>query len=396
MHLERIQLTQFRSYSTLDLVLPEDGLILTGPNAAGKSSLLEAVRMLSILRSPRAVHDREVIHWSSGADLDVQPYARLVGYLRIAGERSVVELGLQRNDDQAGTLRKQIKVNGQTRRVLESVGTVRSVLFTPDDLDLVTGSPTGRRRFMDQMIGQIDRSYVSELSRYARVVEQRNSLLKSFTKGRTSRSSAIEQLGFWDDQLAAHGSYISAARRMTVGNVGAALKKRADRFVSSADLTAKYAPSLGGDFLAAAQEGDPGEQILAVARREFDQQIRMRRDEELRRGVTLIGPHRDDLELLIDGRSLAAYGSRGQQRLGVVSLKLAEADVVGGKGEKPILLLDDVLSELDRSHRSLLLKTVREFGAQIFITSADPGQVDEPSLTDLAHGEVRPGQIVLA
>lgn len=393
MLLERIHLTEFRSYHTLELHFPAAGLVLTGHNASGKSSLLEAVRMLSILRSPRATHDRDVINWTSGRELGVAPYSRIVGNASTSDGMVVVELGLQRSNEATGPLRKQIKINQQPRRILDSVGSVRTVLFTPDDLELVTGPPSGRRRFMDLLIGQIDRRYIAQLSSYSRVVEQRNSLLKSFAKGNVNRTAAIEQLGFWDEQLANHGAYISAARRITIGRVCDAFSRRSMLFESTAALSALYQPNLGIDFLAAARPDDHWEQVLAVAIREFQTQVKTRRDDELRRGVTLIGPHRDDLELQIEDRSLAQFGSRGQQRLGVVSLKLAEADVVAQEGDRPILLLDDILSELDATHRTLLIQTVMDFGSQLMITSADPAQVLDPVMTALGRVVVRKGGV---
>lgn len=395
MHLDRIQLTEFRSYHALDLAIPGPGLVLTGQNAAGKSSLLEAVRMLSILRSPRAVHDREVINWTSGKDLDVSPYARLVGHAGAATGTTTIELGLQIAEEASGPLRKQIKINQQPRRVVDSVGTLRTVLFTPDDLDLVSGSPSGRRRFMDLLISQIDRRYVSTLSQYTRVVEQRNSLLKTLAKGGIGRSQAIEQLGFWDEQLINLGAQVSASRRVAMGQVSRMLDARAETFASTTHLSARYVPGLGTDFEAAARIGDPAEHVLAVAQREFGTQVRMRRDDELRRGVTIVGPHRDDLSLQIDGRSLALFGSRGQQRLGVMALKLAEADVVAAEGEMPVLLLDDILSELDNEHRSRLLESIVGFGAQVLITSADKAQVSDSALASLTSATVRPGGIAV-
>ena len=219
--------------------------------------------------------------------------------------------------------------------MLDAVGVLKTVLFTPEDLELVNGSPQGRRRFMDLLIGQIDRRYVSELSAYQKVTEQRNSLLKSFARGTVSRHNAIEQLGFWDDQLAEHGSYVSASRRIMIGRLCAAFTDRARLFTASATLSARYAPNLGADFLLAGRADDEPDQVRAVALREFQTLIRIRRDDELRRGMTVIGPHRDDLELLIDERPLSSFGSRGQQRLAVVALKLAEADVISMLGERP-------------------------------------------------------------
>lgn len=141
MHLRRIQLTEFRSYHVLDLAVPTLGLVAVGQNAAGKSSLLEAVRMLSTLRSPRSQHDRDVINWESGTELGVAPFSRLVGIVESDEGELTIELGLQRAEEAGGPLRKVVRVNQQPRRVLDAVGTLKSVLFTPEDLDLVSGSP---------------------------------------------------------------------------------------------------------------------------------------------------------------------------------------------------------------------------------------------------------------
>jgi DNA replication and repair protein RecF len=393
MHLRRIHLTEFRSYHNLELIVPPPGLIAVGQNAAGKSSLLEAVRMLSTLRSPRSSQDRDVINWESGAELGVAPYSRVVGSIDAELGEIVIELGLQRSEEPGGPLRKVVRINQQPRRVLDAVGALKTVLFTPEDLELVSGSPQGRRRFMDLLIGQIDRIYVSELSAYINVTEQRNSLLKSFTRGSVSRHNAIEQLGFWDSQLAEHGSYVSAMRRIVIGRLCAAFTERSRLFTASAALTARYAPNLGDDFLRAGRADDELERVRAVALREFETLIKIRRDDELRRGMTVIGPHRDDLELLINDRSLSAFGSRGQQRLAVVALKLADADVISVLGERPVLLLDDVLSELDIDHRRTLLASVRDFGSQVLLTTADPTQVLGSPISDLELLRVVPGGV---
>ena len=394
MRLTHLQLTEFRSYHRLELDVPPEGLLLIGRNASGKSTVLEAVRMLSMLRSPRSTHDRDVINWASGEELEVPPFARVVGHARGEDAEIHIELGLQRAEDGIGPLRKQIKINQQPRRMQDSIGTIKSVLFTPEDLDLVSGSPSGRRRFIDLLISQIERGYVHHLARYLRVVEQRNSLLRANAKSGGSRTNVLEQLGFWDDQLIEHGSVIAATRRDVLARLCAAFVARTALFTETAAMTAAYTPNLGLDFLAAARPGDSREQMVAVARREFESQIKMRRDEELRRGVTVVGPHRDELELLLDLRPLADFGSRGQQRLAVVALKLAESDVVASGGELPILLLDDLLSELDNEHRRALLEAIKTSGAQIIMTTADSNQVTGTPIDDLPQRTVISGSIM--
>jgi DNA replication and repair protein RecF len=397
MHIRRIELTEFRSYHRLVLDLPIEGLVLVGENATGKSSLLEAIRMLSTLRSPRSSHDRDVINWESGAELGMDPYARVVGMVESQGDQLVIELGIQRQDDGAGTLRKQIKINQQPRRLIDAVGTLQTVLFTPEDLDLVIGSPQGRRRFMDLLIGQIDRPYVRALSSFGKVVEQRNSLLKAFARGGMTRQGAFEQLSFWDDQLIEHGSYVVGRRRLTMLELDEGVRRRATTFSRAVTYAVRYVPSLGVDFLEGSRSGDDLARMVAVARREFESQVRIRRDDELRRGMTLVGPHRDDLECLLDDRSLATFGSRGQQRLAVVALKLAEADVIGAsRGERPVLLLDDVLSELDPGHRAALLAAAVGSGAQVVLTTADRAAVTGSALDGLPHADVVHGTVRLA
>ena len=395
MRLNYLQLTEFRSYHHLDLPIPEAGLVLVGRNATGKSTVLEAIRMLSTLRSPRSLHDRDVINWTSGQDLEAAPFARVVGRATENSETINVELGMQRALEGAGPLRKVIRVNHQPRRMQDSIGVIQTVLFTPEDLDLVGGAPSGRRRFIDLLMSQIDRGYVGHLARYLRVLEQRNSLLRGYARQGGPRAGLIEQLGFWDEQLAEHGAYVTGVRRYQIVRLAEAFSQRTPVFTQSARLSLAFLPSLGADFLAGARTGDDLAHVLAVARREFDSQLRMRRDEEIRRGMTVVGPHRDELELHIEGRSLADFGSRGQQRLAVIALKLAEADVIAEGSAMPILLLDDLLSELDIEHRRTLLGELRAGGAQIILTTADDSQVQGSAVETLPRAHIVNGEVVV-
>ncbi|HRA47885.1 MAG TPA: DNA replication/repair protein RecF [Thermomicrobiales bacterium] len=395
MHLNRLHLTEFRSYRHLEIDIPSVGLVLVGRNASGKSTLLEAVRMLSTLRSPRSTHDRDVINWMSGEELVVAPYARVVGQATGESGDISLELGLQRGEEANIPLRKVIRINQQNRRMQDSIGSILTVLFTPEDLDLISGSPGGRRRFIDLMLSQVDRPYVQHLARFIRVTEQRNSLLRAHHRQGVSRSALVEQIGFWDEKLIGHGAYVVAVRREILGTLCDAFSRRVSDFTTSAVVAAAYAPNLGIDFLDATRPTDDRTQLIAVARRSLEAAIAMRRDEEFRRGVTLVGPHRDDLEILLDSRPMSDFGSRGQQRLAVVALKLAEADVIRTFGEQPILLLDDVLSELDITHRSALLETIAMCGAQILITTADAAQIADTPMRGLRMATVESGTVSL-
>jgi len=374
--LSLLELTEFRSYRTLSLPIGAGGLTLVGRNASGKSTVLEAISMLSTMRSPRAGSDREVISWESGADLGVDPFTRVVGKAETADGPLVIELGLQVGPAGEGALRKQVRVNQRPTRVVDAVGYLRSVLFTPDDVDLVSGPPSGRRRFLDILLSQHDRSYVRSLAAYARVLEQRNSLLRQLAKSRVSAGAVAGQLQFWDEQLIDHGSIVVGRRRAAITRLGLAVTLYGSRFDESGELTISYEASLGSSFLSSTEGSADGSYVEAAARRDFAQEMGRRRDDELRRGVSLVGPHRDDIGIALHGRSLATYGSRGQQRTAVVALKLAQADLLGlAEGDPPVVLLDDVTSELDRLHRDTLLEIVDSSGAQVLLTTADAGQI---------------------
>ena len=376
MFLSSLELAEFRSYRALTLPLDRAGATLVGQNASGKSTVLEAISMLSTMRSPRAGSDREVIAWDSGVDLGVEPYARIVGRAETVDGLLSIEVGLQVGSTGEGPLRKQIKVNQQPTRAVDAVGYLRSVLFTPDDVDLVSGPPSGRRRFLDILLSQHDRSYIRSLSSYARVLEQRNSLLRQLAKSRVSASAVAGQLQFWDEQLIDHGSLVVSRRRSAIARLGEAVTRYGERFEPSGPLSISYEANLGTSFLSATEGIVDGAHLEAVARRDFAQVLAMRRDDELRRGVSLVGPHRDDIGMSHHGRSLATYGSRGQQRTAVIALKLAQADLLGlADGDPPVVLLDDVTSELDPNHRDTLFQILDGSGAQILLTTADAGQL---------------------
>ncbi len=390
MHLHRLELEEFRLYRHLSLELPASGVRAIGHNASGKSTLVEAIALLATMRSPRSSSDRELINWQSGIDYGVSPYARTVGNLHCLAGETQVEIGLQTDGVGEGPLKKSVKVNGRSVRALDAVGELKVVLFAPEDVALVSGSPSGRRRYLDLFISQIDNRYVRSLSRYNRIVEQRNSLLKSLAKeGRqVSAGSISTQLAFWNDELIVYGSYIVARRLMICSGLTGLVRSRFNEFSEGGELSLGYRASIGIDVA-----GDLAiDSVVSLVHREFESRLDEIRGDELRRGVSLIGPHRDDFELLLNGVAVGTYGSRGQQRLAVVALKLAEADLMAKEaGEHPIILLDDVLSELDGSHRDRLLSAVSAAGAQLILTSTDRHLLEHPLLELLPVVQITPG-----
>lgn len=394
MHLRHLTLDQFRIYDHLDLELPVEGLRVSGRNASGKSSLLESIVMLSTTRSPRTSMDRDLVRWNSGEDYGVPPYARITGELQTENEVRRVGINIELDSERQAVNRKQFIVNGDAVRAHELIGAMKCVLFSPEDVYLVAGPPSERRRQIDILISQIDRTYLYALTQYAKVLAQRNQLLKRFARERRSHrdSQAVNEISFWDEEIIASGSTIIAYRFSIVRRLGDHIGTRSSRLVDGSDIHIRYQPRLQvpNDQV----EGNIGpdrDRIAAI----FQSTLESVRHDEFRRGMSLIGPHRDDYVFGIDGRELATYGSRGQQRLGVVAYRLAEIDIVDERsGERPILLLDDVLSELDQIHRELLLTAVADCGCQIVVTSADASTLDEPGLSALPAIRVEDGRLL--
>ncbi|MBF6614399.1 MAG: DNA replication/repair protein RecF [Chloroflexi bacterium] len=457
MYCQHLTLDEFRNYRHLQLDLSQGVTVLQGDNASGKTSLLEALYLLATTRSPRAVSDLELINFAAPNDLGSPPFARVTAQVGRAHGPLAVEILVVREEEPAGPgglaasaqARKRIKVNGVARRAIDLVGQANVVLFTPQDVDLVTGPPTLRRRYMDVTISQMDHRYVRLLSQYMKVLAQRNSLLKGLREqGRGSGSRDVaEELAYWDDELVRHGSYIVLRRELFVtrlssraeaihhllagteaGNGHADTRKMLRERRPTAELGLKLSyPSIVApearkalvpDLLSqieaesalatlGADEYTAAPDVAAIRGRiphlelhletiaaEFKKQLEDLRPQEVRRGVSLLGPHRDDLLFQLGDLPLSAYGSRGQQRTAVLALKLAEVDLMTAEtGDTPILLLDDILSELDASRRGYLLNTIGSQQYQALITTADlsgfdPAFLERATLLAVRQGEV--------
>jgi DNA replication and repair protein RecF len=311
--------------------------VLIGANGQGKTNLLEAVAMLALSSSPRARRDIEVVG-------PVAPATRIEAEVDTGG--TVIELAIALTVE-GERARRVIDVDGARRRAFDLPGHFRVTLFWPDDLGLVKAGPELRRRFLNQMLVQIEPGYARALAGLKRVLEQRNSLLKRIAAG----EGGVDVLEAWNEELVRIGSEVSTARAQAVKE----LEPEAARH------HLQIAP---GERLEIEYLGPPAEMAQAVQNSLA---------EDLRRGSTSIGPHRDDMRVLLDGREARAYGSQGQQRTAVVSLKLAEAALVARRtGERPVLLLDDVLSELDGERRTALLRQVAGEG-QVIITAVEAG-----------------------
>ena len=337
MLLRSLRLRNHRNYAQLDLI-PGPGVnVFIGANGQGKTNLLEAVAMLALSTSPRSRRELELIG-------PVAPMSRIEADVESAGIKAELAITLTLEGDRA---RRVIEVDGVRRRAFDLPGRFRVTLFWPDDLGLVKAGPELRRRFLNQMLVQVEPGYARALAGLKRVLEQRNSLLKQIASGE-QRGDVLEP---WNLELIRLGGDVVAARSAAVLEL-------------EPDAAAYHSEIAGGERLQISYQGPPENLAEAVHNSLAD---------DLRRGSTSIGPHHDDLRVLLGGQEARAYGSQGQQRTAVVSLKLAEAALVARRtGERPVLLLDDVLSELDGERRAALLRQVAGAG-QVIITSVEAG-----------------------
>lgn len=385
MHLANIGVNQFRIYEQLDLDIPVQGMRLVGRNASGKTSLLEAMVMLATTRSPRTSTERDTIRWESGVEYGIRPYARLTG--TVESERGVrnLELSLESTSDHTATTRKKFVLDGRSVRAHTFVGTLRVVLFGPEDVHLVTGAPTERRRLLDILLSQIDHGYMRALGSYAKLLTQRNGLLRQFARDGVAPTDrqAVAQLSFWDERLIREGSSVLASRILAVRDLSASMSKRSWAMIDGKQVALDFHPGIDLHRLDSIARADADGLTRSIAPL-FENALGQKRAEEFRRGVTLMGPQRDDFSMMLDNRSMAAYSSRGQQRLGIVALKLSEADVIRDRtDERPVVLLDDVLSELDVRHRDLLLESLAAEEGQLIVTSATEDSLQHPALDHL-------------
>jgi DNA replication and repair protein RecF len=358
MRLTHLSLHNFRNYVRLDLALPPGVSILQGDNAQGKTNLLEAVYYLATSRSPHAGSDRELVNWLA-VEQEPLPYARLVGHVTKAASESTIEITLTQQANNGARYRKQIRLNGVSRRVMDLLGQLNVVLFLPEDIALVTGSPGGRRRYLDAALCQIDSAYCRSLSRYNRIITQRNALLRDLRE----RGGDSTQLAFWDERLVENGAYLISRRWDALLALDELAHDVHGQLTGSAEqLRLRYMSSVEMD--GPATTGEAGEAFRA--------QLQAMRRRDIAAGMTLVGPHRDDLLFLINGVDSGVYGSRGQQRTAALSLKLAEVKLMRREtGEQPVLLLDDVLSELDEHRRGFLMHTLENGAEQAIITTTD-------------------------
>jgi DNA replication and repair protein RecF len=367
----------FRNYADERVGLGPGLNVVSGPNAQGKTNLLEAIATAALTRSPRAGSAGELVRW--GADT-----ARVLSVVQRPDGPTAIDLRLQRQAA-TGSMVRTLLVDGSPRPPRGVLGLCPVVLFWPEDLLLVKGAPEGRRRLLDVVIAQTDPQAAAAMLRFRRVLDQRNALLRQVRLG---QGGAAALSGFTQELVRSAGVVVAARLRLVdeLGPLAAAALGEISDGHERLELQYRL-DGAGGD--PPRDAGEATERLAAI--------LGTRRSEELARGITVAGPHRDDVEILLDGRPARTAASQGQQRSLVLACKLAEVRHLTARlGMAPVLLLDDVLSELDAARRGRLLTALGGGSRlQTVLTTTDPATVgvgDE----DVRHLAVRGGHVCAA
>ena len=371
MRLRHLALAHFRRFAAFDHAFAPGPTIIWGDNGAGKSNLVEAAYLLATSRSPYSSSERDLIAW----DCPHRPaFARTIGdceshsrpvrieirLVEPGGIHSLADPGAAPGSDEPyhpPSVRRRALIDGQPKAIGEILGHLNAVHFSPEEVELVAGPGERRRRFLDIALSQLDRAYVRSLRRFQRAIVQRNAMLRRL---RDDPALPRTQLDPWDAEAVAHGAVVIACRLRAVSRLNEALASLDGTAPGAAPIRADYVPSVDlrainvpdGPYIRGWDEGDP--QVVAVASA-MARAMTASRGRDLGAGTTLVGPHRDDLVVRAAGIDQRLYGSRGQQRTAALAMKVAEAHLMAEvTGEKPVLLLDDVMSELDPGRRQFV------------------------------------------
>jgi len=334
MYIKSLSLKNFRNYDTLELELSPEKNIFYGLNGQGKTNIIEALYYLQSGKSYRCQKEKEVIKFG-------QSYARIEAEFEKEERKNNILFFLSE--------KKSIKLNGiAIDRLSELIGNINIVIFTPDHLNLIKDGPSVRRGFLDSFISQLNPSYFKNIIAYYKVLKHRNNILKS------KNESMLDTISVWDEKLSKLTYSICKLRKEAIESIN----KNINNINSSFDnevISILYIPSIKGDI-------------------ENKENIKTQLEKGLKRdleyGITMTGPHRDDFEILMNGKNIKNFGSQGQQRTSILKLKIAESEIIKEKtGEMPPILLDDILSELDEKRRKLFIENIND--RQVIITCTD-------------------------
>ncbi len=379
MRIRNLSLENFRNYARLEIEWPDRPVLLVGGNAQGKTTVLEAIYYLATGRSPLTAVDRQLIHWAALREGLAYAHLRAEVVQRQRVLEIAIALSLASNANGNVRLQKSVRVDRRPRRQRELAGCLNVVLFLPQDIDLVAGPPAGRRDYLDATLSQVDAAYAAALETYTETLRQRNALLRHLAE----EGGDPAQLDPLDEQLAHSGVVVAQGRRRLVAELSRQVGPVHAELTGGQEwLRLEYQPNFDParppglnyqmPLTLEMPDGPPAGVSAEDLERAFLQQLRRRRQEEIERGMTLTGPHRDELRFIVGDVDLGIFGSRGQQRTAVLALKMAQLAWMKEKvGDAPVLLLDEVLAELDSRRRAFLLSQVDRV-EQAILTATDP------------------------
>ncbi|GAK06906.1 DNA replication/repair protein RecF [Geomicrobium sp. JCM 19038] len=367
MHVQKLSLNGYRNLEPLTLTFDNSVILFLGENAQGKTNLIESLYMLGFAKSHRTSKDRELIAWG-------EEHARIHGEI----EKRTSSLTLDVQFAKQGS--KRAKLNGlEQERISQYIGALNVVLFAPEDLNLVKGGPKERRRFIDMEIGQISNVYLHDLSQYYKTLKQRNQLLKDYW----SKKDPI-MLEVLTEQLIAAAAKVVSRRFVFLDKLqswAAPIHEQISRGLEDLRL----------DYVSTAEVSQTSD--LSTIEERYREAFHKKEEQEIRRGLSLVGPHREDFAIFVNEREIQVYGSQGQQRTAALSLKLAEIDLITeATADPPILLLDDVLSELDDFRQSHLLNAIQG-KVQTFVTTTNVSGIEHETLNQAKRFYVNSGKV---
>ena len=411
MEVRRLSLTNFRNYARLELDLPGGVILLHGDNAQGKTNLLEAIYFLATTRSPHASQDQQLINWDAlEADEPIVVGRLVADVIRPDSPRHLEmrlileERGAWSGNGQGG-FRREALINRRKVRLMDLLGQLRVVLFLPEDVELATGAPANRRRYLNVTLCQVDAEYCRHLSAYNKILEQRNALLRRMAEGQTRHAADV--LSILTDKLIEPGSRVLQRRAAFVTEMAREAQDIyfQDLIGGREALRLGYLPGwytngrkTADDQLHDGEWLQTNQDAGQIAER-FAAELAAALTADLARGSSTVGPHRDDWAILVNGKNLGQFGSRGQVRTAVLALKLAEINwMKAATDDVPILLLDEVIAELDLQRRGALLayvaEQVRGRGmAQALLTATDPGMFPPDFLAQATGLLVQGGRV---
>ncbi|MBB6454419.1 DNA replication and repair protein RecF [Salirhabdus euzebyi] len=368
MHINELSLKNYRNYESLDLTFDHKVNVIIGENAQGKTNIMESIYVLALTKSHRTSKDKELIKWD-------ESYAKIKGSVVKRNRQFPLELIFSNKG-------KKAKLNHiEQQRLSDYIGALNVVMFAPEDLNLVKGSPQERRRFIDMEIGQIQPIYVYHLGQFQKILKQRNALLKDYQRKQQMDRTMLRVM---TEQIIEHAATIIHRRfkflqllRKWAQPIHLGISRHLEKLEITYDASIEVSENMELS------------KIVEVYQKQFEDM----ETKEIERGTSLIGPHRDDLVFHLNGKEVQTYGSQGQQRTTALSLKLAEIELIYSEvGEYPILLLDDVLSELDDHRQSHLLNTIQG-KVQTFVSTTSVDGIEHDTLKKAEIFHVHQGAV---